>query len=64
MDKKLKGKVKSWIKKTAELGKELDRLNEESKKSSFSQSQRQLEFVQTDYRQFFSAVKRLYHLVK
>ena len=64
MDKKLKSKVRNWIKKTTELGKELDALNRESKKSSFSQSQRQLEFVQTDYRQFFSAVKRLYQLVK
>ena len=64
MDKKLKNKVKNWIKKTAELGKELDSLNREASKSSFSQSQRQLEFVQTDYRQFFSAVKRLYQLVK
>tara|TARA_B100000927_G_scaffold289923_1_gene287517 strand:+ start:331 stop:525 length:195 start_codon:yes stop_codon:yes gene_type:complete len=64
MDKKLKSKVRNWIKKTAELGKELDSLNREANKSSFSQSQRQLEFVQTDYRQFFSAVKRLYQLVK
>ena len=64
MDKKLKNKVKNWIKKTAELGKELDSLNRAANKSSFSQSKRQLEFVQTDYRQFFSAVKRLYQLVK
>ncbi len=64
MDRKLKSKVKSWIKKTAELGKELDRLNGQAKESSFSQGQRQLEFVRTDYRQFFSAVKRLYQIVK
>lgn len=64
MDKKLKRKVKNWIKKTAEVGKELDRLNNEAKAGTFSQGQRQLDFVQTDYRQFFSAVKRLYQIVK
>tara|TARA_B100000902_G_scaffold298265_1_gene285547 strand:- start:4254 stop:4448 length:195 start_codon:yes stop_codon:yes gene_type:complete len=64
MDKKLKRKVKNWIKKTAEVGKELDRLNNEAKGGTFSQGQRQLDFVQTDYRQFFSAVKRLYQIVK
>ena len=32
MDKKLKNKVKNWIKKTAELGKELDSLNREANK--------------------------------
>jgi len=64
MDKKLKSKVKNWIKKTAELGKELDNLNRESRKTSFSQGQRQLDIVRSDYRLFFNTVKRLYQLLK
>jgi|TARA_B100001094_G_scaffold332423_1_gene404394 hypothetical protein len=64
MDKKLKTRVRNWIKKTAELGKELDSLDREAKKADFSQGQRQLGFVKEDYRDFFNGVKRLYQVVK
>tara|TARA_B100000900_G_scaffold394911_1_gene392791 strand:- start:108 stop:302 length:195 start_codon:yes stop_codon:yes gene_type:complete len=64
MDKKLKRKVKSWIKQSIELGKELDTLNRAAQKEDFSQGQRQLSFLMDDYRTFFSAVKRLYQVVK
>jgi|TARA_B100001094_G_C17510605_1_gene475402 hypothetical protein len=64
MDKKLKRKVKSWVKQSIELGKELDTLNREAQKGDFSQGQRQLSFLMDDYRTFFSAVKRLYQVVK
>ena len=64
MNKKLKNKVKKWIKQSIEMGKDLDSLHREAQKEEFSQQQRSLEYLRNDYRNFFSAVKRLYNLVK